>query len=130
MPTAKRMHKTAPPAIAESASAPLAASFDDIENRLVFNPARQATVSTGGAIGQDQSNPSGIVLVGVILDGASRVAVIRRAGETTASRFGEGGTIGEWTLKTIEPDRIVVQSGATTQQIFLAEHPVGLAGVR
>jgi hypothetical protein len=66
--------------------------------------------------------PLGLRLEGVMAIGAQRRAIIKRADGTTA-RVVEGDTVGEWTVRRIEPDRVVLAAGARTLELVAGRAP-------
>ncbi len=104
------------------AAQPPAENFDDIENRLVFNPSRGPMAASGQVTVAGDMTAGGFSLIGVVLDGARRIALIRSGGET--SRVGEGDAIGSWKITSIDADHVVLRSAGTSKEIFLAGKPL------
>jgi hypothetical protein len=95
-----------PPAQAAAPAAaprlPALEAFADIAARPLFTPNRRAATTAAA--------PLGLRLEGVLVMGAEKRAIIKSADGHTA-RLGEGDTVGEWTVRTIEPDRVLLVAG-------------------
>jgi len=112
------------PAITFSTDAapPPASVFSDVDARPLFNPSRQPVASVaavGNAAGTDATN---LTLIGVILDGNDRLALIRSAGAAFATGVRQGASIEGWTVAEVDPDRVVLQSGVRKQELLLASN--------
>jgi hypothetical protein len=79
--------------------------FRETAERPLFAPSRRpsATIAPAAA-------PLGFRLDGVIIMGAQKRAIIKQADGRTA-RVGEGDKIGEWVVRQIESDRVVLAAG-------------------
>jgi hypothetical protein len=102
--TPEQLPEIAP--VVSSAPAALAAleTFADIAQRPLFTPGRRPSPATPVAA------PQGLRLEGVIVMGAEKRAIIKQADGRTA-RLGEGDTIGEWTVRRIDPDHVLLVAG-------------------
>jgi hypothetical protein len=89
---------TAPPAL------PPLEAFRDIVERPLFTPNRRPSTTAPAA------TPQGLRLEGVIVVGAQKRAIIKQADGHTA-RVGEGETVGEWTVRQIESERVLLVAG-------------------
>lgn len=102
-------------------------AFADVDDRLVFNPARARIVSanqTGGPTGA--SLPSDLALVGVILDGDTKLALIKSQTAPLAVGVEVGGSIEGWEVTRVEPDRVALRAGGPEQELRLSTaHPPG-----
>ncbi|MDE2075280.1 MAG: hypothetical protein KGJ81_17750, partial [Alphaproteobacteria bacterium] len=106
-PPLLRAHLPAAPTMqaAPFASPPLA-NFSVINERLVFNPLRQPIVPPPS---KDKDSaapppPPNLVLVGVIIDGDQRLALIKLAGAPFAAGYAVGAEIAGWQLTEIDAD--------------------------
>ena len=102
---------------------PPKAVFADVDDRSVFNPAR-VRVSSQSVAGTTNATtlPSDLSLVGVILDGEKKLALIKSPQEPLAVGVGVGGTIEGWQVTRVEPDRVALRAGGPEQQLFLSDN--------
>ena len=114
--------RPAPITFQDSANAPSAASFGDINAHPIFSASRAPIAShldmTHG--GESSAFPSDVTLIGVIIEGQTRLALIKTASAPFAQSVAQGGEIEGWTVAEVDPDKIVLSSGATKQEILLA----------
>ena len=110
---------------------PPMAAFAEIDDRSVFNPAR-VRVSSPSLAGTSNATtlPSDLSLVGVILDGEKKLALIKSPQEPLAVGVGVGGTIEGWQVTRVEPDRVALRAGGPEQQLLLSDNkpPAGTNG--
>lgn len=95
------------PAAAQTGAAPslpALEAFHDIAARPLFSPSRRSSATAATA------TPQGLRLEGVLVVGAEKRAIIKQADGHTA-RVREGETIGEWTVRQIEQDRVLLVAG-------------------
>ena len=104
---------------ADSVAAPPTTTFADIDARPVFNPSRQAIASLAGGTTAG-SSASDLSLIGVIIDGTDRLALIRSTGAAFATGVKQGASIEGWTAVEVDADRVVLQSGVRKQELLLA----------
>jgi hypothetical protein len=93
-------------ATTQSAAAPALPPLDafrDIAERPLFSPGRRPSAA---ALVVAQ----GLRLEGVLVVGAEKRAIIKQADGHTA-RVVEGETIGEWTVREIDRDRVLLVAG-------------------
>jgi hypothetical protein len=105
-------------------SPPEEAQFAIINDRTVFDPARQAVAepapaAAGGALPPDLS------LVGVIIGGANSIALLKRdnAREAISARLGQ--PIDGWSVVRITADSIVLRAGVNEVTLPLKPPPGG-----
>jgi hypothetical protein len=100
---------------------PDASAFDAINERPLFLPTRKAVAAppSAGAAAGGPPAPADVVLVGVLLDGHNSVAEVKSAGAPFAQAAHVGDSIGNWTISSIGPDRIVLKSGTFSQEIHM-----------
>lgn len=94
--------------------APPLASFAVIDDRPVFNPLRQPVKGTPvpGEAAAATAPPPKFVLVGIIVDGQSKLALIKMPGAPFATGVAVGGDIAGWQVSEIDADGIVLHSGS------------------
>lgn len=117
-----RLHrKTAAIAEPQAFVAPSSVSFAAIDERPVFNPLRQPIAQTPlpGDTASATAPPVNVALIGIIVDGQNRLALIKMPGAAFASSVAVGGDIGGWQVSQITPDGIVLHSGASDYTIKL-----------
>jgi type II secretory pathway component PulC len=103
--------------------APPMAAFADIDDRSVFNPAR-VRVSSPSVAGATNATtlPSDISLVGVILDGEKRLALIKSPQAPLAVGLGVGGSIEGWQVTRVEADRVALRASGPEQELKLSDN--------
>jgi hypothetical protein len=97
------------PAVAAAAAAapatlPPLEAFREIAERPLFAPSRRPSATASPAA------PQGLRLEGVLVVGAEKRAIIKQADGHTA-HVREGETVGEWTVREIERERVLLVSG-------------------
>jgi len=122
VPRSAQTYRPAAITFQDTANAPSSASFGDIDAHPVFSAARTPIASRTplGTSGGSSAFPSDVSLIGVIIEGRTRLALVRTASAPFATSVPQGGQIEGWTITEIDPDRIVLSSGVTRQQILLA----------
>jgi hypothetical protein len=103
--------------------APPMAAFADVDDRSVFNPAR-VRVSSPSVAGATNATtlPSDISLVGVILDGEKRLALLKSPQAPLAVGLGVGGSIEGWQVTRVEADRVALRAGGPEQELKLSDN--------
>ncbi len=101
--------------------APPKQAFAEVDDRLVFNPARArvAAPSQPGA-SSATSLPSDLSLVGVILDDNTKLALFKSPAQPLAVGVGLGGSIEGWQVTRIDPDRVALRAGGPEQEMRLS----------
>jgi hypothetical protein len=122
VPKSAEVYRPAPVTFEDTANAPSAASFDDINAHPIFSASRAPIAShvdvTHG--GTSSAFPTDVSLIGVIIEGQTRMALVKTASEPFARSVPQGGEIEGWTVSEVDPDKIVLSSGASKQEILLA----------
>jgi len=103
--------------------APPKTAFADVDDRSVFNPAR-VRVSSPSVAGATNATtlPSDISLVGVILDGEKKLALIKSPQAPLAVGLGVGGSIEGWQVTRVEADRVALRAGGPEQELKLSDN--------
>jgi hypothetical protein len=103
--------------------APAKAAFAEVDDRSVFNPAR-VRVSSASVAGATNATtlPSDISLVGVILDGEKKLALIKSPQAPLAVGLGIGGSIEGWQVTRVEPDRVALRAGGPEQELKFSDN--------
>jgi hypothetical protein len=103
--------------------APPKQAFAEVDDRLVFNPARTRVVapSLPGA-SNATSLPSDLALVGVILDDDRKLALFKSPAAPLAVGISLGGSIDGWQVTRIEPDLVALRAGGPEQEIRLSNN--------
>lgn len=100
-------------------------TYSEIAERPVFSPSRRPVTSPGRT---SQPTPVSnrsvdLELVGLVSEGARRLALIRPRGSQETVQVAEGETYRDWTIAKIGPDFIRVRSGGGEQELRLAYKP-------
>jgi hypothetical protein len=112
--------------------APPRQSFAEVDERLVFNPARVrvAAPALPGTSSNATSLPSDLSLVGVILDDNTKLALFKSPAAPLAVGVGLGGMIDGWQVTRIEPDSVALRASGPEQELTLsANKPPAQTGV-
>jgi hypothetical protein len=117
---------------ATASSAPVIATYTPpafstyaiIAERSVFNPLRTPIVedSSGAAAGAGDALPSDLALVGVILDGAVKMAMLKSSQSPLVVSVPQGAVFEGWQVATVEPDRVVFAAHGARQEIKLSDN--------
>jgi hypothetical protein len=91
---------------------PPQSSFSAIDARPIFSPARKPIESTAVTGNSTTAAPPDVVLIGVILDGKTQLALLKREGAPFAESTGVGATVDGWEITEIGPNHVVMRSGA------------------
>jgi hypothetical protein len=91
---------------------PPQSSFAAIDARPIFSPARKPIESTAVAGTGIAAAPPDVMLIGVILDGKTQLALLKREGAPFAESTAVGGSVDGWEVTEITPDHVVLRSGA------------------
>jgi hypothetical protein len=103
--------------------APPKTAFAEVDDRSVFNPARVRINATSIAGATNATTlPSDISLVGVILDGERKLALIRSPQAPLAVGLGVGGSIEGWQVTRVEADRVALRAGGPEQELKLSDN--------
>ena len=96
---------------------PPVTAFADLDARPAFNPAR-TPIATSQTTNSGEAPPD-VKVVGVIIDGKNKIAMIRVPSSPLATAFRIGAAISGWQIAEIDPDRVVLTSGGTRDEIRL-----------
>ena len=99
-------------------------TFANIDEKSVFNPLRTPIVtdSAGAATAAGDSLPSDIALVGILLDGPTKMAMLRSSSEPLAVGVPEGGVFEGWQLASVEADKVVFAAHGDRQELKLSDN--------
>jgi hypothetical protein len=100
---------------------PPQASFAEIDARPLFNPLRIPVEASAvpGTASSAQLPPPEVTLIGVILDGSNRLALVKAPGAPFATSVAVGGTVAGWEVSEIGPDKAVLHAGTREYQLRL-----------
>lgn len=108
----------APPPAAFTPPSPQA--FLEIDDRFVFSPFRQQyKIPPVIPPPPPPPPPPNIVLLGIIIDGSSRLAIVKLPGTPVASTLTTGAAIAGWQIDQIEVDHIALHSGDAKHEFRL-----------
>jgi general secretion pathway protein N len=65
----------------------------------------------------------GFTLLGTIIAGDGKSALIRYGRPPKLARVGEGQAVEGWTVREILPDRVLLEHGAARRALKLVDHP-------
>ena len=122
VPKSAQIYRPASITFQDVANAPSAATFDDINAHPIFSASRTPIASHSDIThgGTSSAFPTDVSLIGVIIEGETRMALVKTTSEPFARSVPQGGQIEGWTVSEVDPDKIVLSSGATKQEILLA----------
>lgn len=116
-PSVPLAHKPRPVLDAQPIAMPPPAVFAEIDARPAFRPDRKPVAAPQTAAASVA--PPDVRVVGVIIDGENRIAMIRVPSSPLATAFHVGGAISGWQIAEIDPDRVVLSSGGVRDEIRL-----------
>jgi len=106
-----------PPQPASSTLPPIE-TFAEVTRRPLFSATRQPPPET---VKDTQGNSTSFALLGVIISESGKTALIEHGAPPAMIRLKEGQAVEGWTLQSILPDRVVLQRGATEQELKLKD---------
>ncbi|MEI9988936.1 MAG: hypothetical protein WDM86_02755 [Rhizomicrobium sp.] len=98
---------------------PASQSFAAIDARPLFNPARKPVQVPQTSAVAATPPPTDISLIGVIIEGDRRLAMLHTPSSPLEIGVEVGGEINGWQIVAIEPDHIVLHAGAADFPIAL-----------
>ena len=104
---------------------PAIEAYAEIDSRPVFSPLRRPVKTPQAEAATLQ--PPNFSLVGVILQGLTRIGITKAPGSNTAIDVTPGQTIGGWQVVEIEADRMELSSGAQIYTLRLQPSSAGQA---
>jgi hypothetical protein len=99
-------------------------TFANIDEKSVFNPLRTAIVTDSGgtATAAGDALPSDLALVGVIMDGPVKMALLKSSEAPLAVGVPEGGVFEGWQVASVEADKVVFAAHGDRQELKLSEN--------
>jgi len=97
---------------------PPQSSFAAIDAKPIFNPARKPVESTAVPGSPTTVTPPEAVLIGVIMDGETQLALVKREGAPFAESLALGAVLDGWEVTEIAADHVLLRSG--TQELALS----------
>jgi hypothetical protein len=97
---------------------PPANTFAQINERPIFSPTRKPVTPTPKAA-EVPASPPDATLIGVIIDGQNRLALVRTSASPLEVSLALGASLGPWTVTAIEPDHISLRAGTDETEIRL-----------
>jgi general secretion pathway protein N len=115
VPAVRRQARDTAAPLALAPPPPPIESFAVIDDRPLFNPSRKPVAAPAAAAlaAAPPPPPSDVVLIGIIIDGVQRLALLHTPASPLSISATVGATVGGWRIAAIEPDHIVLRSGAT-----------------
>jgi hypothetical protein len=100
---------------------PASESFAVVDARPLFDPARRPVAAYAMPIGASAAPqpPGGIALIGVIIAGDTKLALLRTAASPLETSVPLGGSIGGWQVAAIDPTHVTLRSGTADFQLDL-----------
>jgi hypothetical protein len=99
-------------------------TFANIDERSPFNPLRTPIVTDTAAAGAEagDSLPSDLALVGVIMDGPTKMALLKSSSSPLAVSVPEGGVFEGWQVASVEADKVVFAAHGDHQELKLSDN--------
>lgn len=116
VPVAQLKPKTRAVSATAAVRTPPPAAFAELDTRPPFDPARRGVATDGG---DASPAPPDVVLVGIIVSGGDRLALVKTSSSPLATAFRVGATISGWQVTEIAPDHIVLGAGPARSEIRL-----------
>jgi len=130
-PTTPGPARALPPQVASQVPAmslPQAATFAEIAQRPLFNQTRRPEPPDRGRAGPPPARPN-LILLGVVMTGNTRYALIRHGNPPKLEPLGEGQSVDGWEIQTITDDHVTLTSGSASADFALGgSNPAGAAG--
>lgn len=105
-------------------SPPAFETYANIDEKSAFNPLRTPIVTDSGGTGTaaGDSLPSDLALVGIILDGPTKMALLKSSSAPLAVGVPEGGVFEGWEIASVEPDKVVFAAHGDRQELRLSNN--------
>jgi hypothetical protein len=106
-------------------SVPAFDAFANIDERSVFNPLRTRVASAsdiGNETAAGDNLPPDLALIGVILDGQTKMALLKSSAAPMVVGVPQGGTIEGWQVADVLPDRVVFAAHGSRQELKLSDN--------
>ena len=98
-------------------------SFANVDERSVFNPLRTPIASDSGvATAAGDALPADLALVGVILDGATKMALLKSSAAPQVVAVPQGGVFEGWQVASVEPSKVVFAAHGDRQELKLSDN--------
>lgn len=127
VPAARWQSPPAPAQLPIAPPLPPSQSFASIDARPLFNPARTPVASVDPAAKIVVPPPTDVSLIGVIIDGERRLALLRTPASPLEVSVAVGDSVSGWQVATIAPDHVVLHSGTTDFTVNLNSGRPGAA---
>jgi general secretion pathway protein N len=115
-PTSVASHPADIPAAPGRFSLPPLETFGEVTERPLFSSSRRPIAAeTSAAVVQTLSAS----LAGIVISPASSSIIVMHGDPPTLMRLKEGDNIDGWSIRSIEPSRVVLRRGAEEQQLKL-----------
>jgi len=98
---------------------PPSGEFAAINAHPIFSPTRKSVEPAPVGAAAAPPPPPSVALIGVILDGQTRLALVKTPASPLETGVSLGASIGGWQLTQIFPDRIVLHLGTSDDEIKL-----------
>jgi hypothetical protein len=95
-------------------------SFTEVTERPLFSSTRRPSPKEAR---QNSDRPLGATLAGIVISGASRSIIVARGDPPVLTRLKQGDEIDGWSVRSIEPTRVLLQRGNDEQQIKFHDAP-------
>ena len=105
--------------VSTSFTLPPLRSLSEVMQRPLFSQTRRPPPPEASQ--EEIKQTSTLVLEGIVLSSRDRTALIAHGRPPTLTRVPEGQEIEGWTVLTIQPDLVVLQRGATRQELKLVD---------
>jgi hypothetical protein len=123
-PAADNTHAAYAVALPAMYTPPAFEAFANIDEKSVFNPLRTPIVTDSGgtATAAGDALPSDLALIGVILDGPVKMALLRSSASPLAVSVPEGGVFEGWQVSSVLPDKVVFAAHGDRQELQLSDN--------
>jgi len=117
-PPAPVAQSAPPPVLPDTVITPSRDAFALIDRRDVFDPKRAPLTPKAASGGGGTTSIGDLTLVGIILDGDTKLALLRVPGEPQAVALKAGASIQGWEVVAIGSDRVTLQ-GTDGQHVLV-----------
>src|SRR5579872_4886670 len=94
-------------------------TYAEVTRRPLFSPTRQPV--SPNVAQESLGDATSFILMGVVISEGGRTALIQHEHPVIMTRLREGETIEGWVVRSILPDRVALQHGATQEELKLKD---------
>jgi len=109
---------------AEYSLPPMEKSYNAMLTRPLFSPGRRPTASASGTVLPSTMRKGQFTLLGVIITGDRKIAMLRENATSKVSNVEQGSEINGMQLEKLEPEKATLKQGEEREELTLNIQPV------